>query len=202
MMALLAMAAAAFAAALLWPLPAHRRLPSPATEMPHHPRRSWRSSRANAARGETAVSAGDVPLVLDLLAMCLVAGTSPAAGLAAVGRAVPGPLGERLATVARGLGLGATARQAWAPVLDGRSPALQRAAERFVHAERSGAALAPALSALAGEQRRSLQLSRARAARRVGVLAAAPLGLCFLPAFILTGVLPIVAGLVTGLALG
>jgi hypothetical protein len=31
--------------------------------------------------------------------------------------------------------------------------------------------------------------------RRAGVLAAAPLGLCFLPAFVLVGVVPVVTGL-------
>ena len=34
-----------------------------------------------------------------------------------------------------------------------------------------------------------------QAARRVGVLAVAPLGLCFLPAFVLLGVVPVVIGL-------
>lgn len=33
------------------------------------------------------------------------------------------------------------------------------------------------------------------APRRVGVLAVAPLGLCFLPAFVLLGIVPVVVGL-------
>jgi hypothetical protein len=36
-------------------------------------------------------------------------------------------------------------------------------------------------------------------ARRVGVLAAVPLGLCLLPAFLLIGIVPVVAGLLTAL---
>jgi hypothetical protein len=35
--------------------------------------------------------------------------------------------------------------------------------------------------------------------QRVGVLVVAPLGLCFLPAFVLIGVVPLAAGLVGGL---
>ena len=38
------------------------------------------------------------------------------------------------------------------------------------------------------------------AARRVGVRAAVPLGLCLLPAFLLIGIVPVVAGLVADLA--
>ncbi|MCW2792983.1 MAG: type secretion system protein, partial [Nocardioides sp.] len=38
-------------------------------------------------------------------------------------------------------------------------------------------------------------------ARAVGVKAALPLGLCLLPAFVLIGIVPLVAGLLTTLAL-
>lgn len=198
---LLALIAAAAAAALLWPFRADRRLSANATHERPETRRDGIGGWLRARHSAVAVAASDIPLVLDLLAVCLAAGSTPAAALAVVGRAVPGPLGDDLCTVARGLGLGSTSGQAWAPVLAGRPQSLQRAADRFAHAERSGAALAPALAALAEEQRRVVQLARARAARRVGVLAVAPLGLCFLPAFILTGVLPIVVGLVARLSL-
>ncbi len=40
----------------------------------------------------------------------------------------------------------------------------------------------------------------AQRARRVGVRAAVPLGLCLLPAFLLIGIVPVVAGLVSDLA--
>lgn len=38
--------------------------------------------------------------------------------------------------------------------------------------------------------------------RRAGVLATAPLGLCFLPAFVLIGVVPVVIGLTSRFAQG
>jgi hypothetical protein len=41
-----------------------------------------------------------------------------------------------------------------------------------------------------------------QAARRVGVLVVAPLGLCFLPAFVLLGVVPVVLGLTGPLLAG
>jgi pilus assembly protein TadC len=152
-----------------------------------------------AARRRTAVSTRGLPLALDLLSVCLSAGLPPAGAIGAVAAGLTGGLGSALAAVQRALALGAPAGQAWAPAV-AATPALGRVADRFVQAERSGAALAPALAALAADERRSLQLARARAARRVGVLAAAPLGLCFLPAFVITGVLPIVGGLVHAMA--
>jgi pilus assembly protein TadC len=140
-------------------------------------------------------------LSLDLLAVCVSAGASPADALSIVGDASIGALAADFAAVARALALGAAAVQAWAPVLVDRPRSLRRAADCFVHAERTGSALAPALIALAAEERRVMQLARARAARRVGVLAAMPLGLCFLPAFVLVGVLPVVAGLLARLSI-
>jgi hypothetical protein len=62
--------------------------------------------------------------------------------------------------------------------------------------ERSGAPVGPLLAALAGELRDARRSAREAAARRVGVWAVLPLGVCFLPAFLLAGVVPVVAGLV------
>jgi hypothetical protein len=52
-----------------------------------------------------------------------------------------------------------------------------------------------AVSRLAAEVRAERRSAAEQAARRVGVLAVAPLGLCFLPAFLLLGVVPVVVGL-------
>jgi len=52
------------------------------------------------------------------------------------------------------------------------------------------------LGTIAAAGRRARQVAAQAAARRAGVLAVGPLGLCFLPAFVLVGVVPLVAGLV------
>jgi len=62
----------------------------------------------------------------------------------------------------------------------------------------SGASPAPMLDALAVDQRERQRLAGEAAARRAGVAMVAPLGLCFLPAFVLLGVVPLVAGLLGG----
>ena len=60
------------------------------------------------------------------------------------------------------------------------------------------APVATAVSRLADDVRAEGRSAAEQAARRVGVLAVAPLGLCFLPAFVLLGVVPVVIDLFSG----
>ena len=65
----------------------------------------------------------------------------------------------------------------------------------MVRSQASGASVVQAVERLADELERE-SLARAEdAARRVGVAAAVPLGVCLLPAFLLLGVVPTVASL-------
>ena len=59
----------------------------------------------------------------------------------------------------------------------------------------SGAPVVPAVERLADELARESAARAEDAARRVGVAAAVPLGVCLLPAFLLLGVVPTVASL-------
>lgn len=136
-----------------------------------------------------------LPLVLDLLAGCLAAGASPALAVATVAGVARGELREELTAVAGELALGAPAAAAWRSWLR-RGGASARAAAAFGRAERAGADLAPELAALADDVREALRTRAQIRAQRAGVLAVAPLGLCFLPAFLLLAVVPVVAGLV------
>lgn len=133
----------------------------------------------------------DLPGACDLLAVVLAAGVPVSGALAAVGEVVPGPLGAELRTVAALHRLGAEPRRAWADVpaeLAGLGRVLVRAGE-------SGAAVAPALRSLAGESRSAQRLQTEAAVRRAGVWILAPLGACFLPAFLCLGVVPLVLGI-------
>ena len=60
---------------------------------------------------------------------------------------------------------------------------------------RSGASLADAVAELAEAERASAEDAAAAAAERAGVLISGPLGLCFLPAFVCLGIVPVVIGL-------
>jgi len=106
-------------------------------------------------------------------------------------------MSEVLRGVARALALGASPAAAWAPYLDGPA-ALRTMAVVMSRASISGASPAAMLDALAVDQRERQRLAGEAAARRAGVAMVAPLGLCFLPAFVLLGVVPLVAGLLGG----
>jgi Flp pilus assembly protein TadB len=142
--------------------------------------------------GERAAVEHDLPLALDLLACVLLAGQPPSLASAAVATATGGPVGAALGAVAGACALGAPAEEAWEPLgLLAGAPATARAMARAAH---SGIALAAEL----GRTAEDLRAARAAAAdvriRRAGVLVVLPLGLCFLPAFVCVGVVPLVAG--------
>lgn len=138
--------------------------------------------------------AAQTPEAADLLAACLASGAPLAQALAAVSEAVPAPAGDELARVVAQLRLGAGAAQAWAPLLAAESTAaLARAVQR---SSETGAPLAQALTRVADDLRARRRGELLAAARVAGVTAVLPLGLCFLPAFALLGVVPVVVSLV------
>jgi Flp pilus assembly protein TadB len=147
--------------------------------------------RSGAGPGVGAQLARDLPVACDLLAVCLSAGTPVGAALAAVGESVPGPLGDRLVEVGALYRLGAAPGRAWSGV----PPPLDALARTVVRAGESGSAVVPALQRLAADLRRSDRTDTEAAVRRAGVWVLAPLGLCFLPAFLCLGVVPLVLGI-------
>ncbi len=143
---------------------------------------------------EAELLAEQLPLALDLLAACLAGGAEIGRAVAAVAEAAPDPVGARLRRVAGFLALGATPGEAWGALAVGDGPAAA-AARALVRSAEGGAPVAEAVHAVA-ERARGEAHARARMrARRAGVLAVGPLGLCFLPAFLLAGVVPAVLGL-------
>jgi Flp pilus assembly protein TadB len=139
----------------------------------------------------------DLPTAADLLAACLLAGSPPADAAAAVAAALGGPLGEELQGVVATLRLGGDPAESWLRL--GREPVLAPLARCWARTLETGAPLAEAMTRLADEQRSARRWAAEAEARRAGVRATAPLGLCFLPAFVLIGVVPAVAGVASGL---
>ena len=133
-----------------------------------------------------------LPHLIDLFASTLRGGADPTAGLAQVCAALPGPAADRLAPVVERARWGSGA-DAWAAVADDET--LAPLARALVRSQVSGASVVQAVERLADELERE-SLARAEdTARRVGVAAAIPLGVCLLPAFMLLGVVPTVASL-------
>ncbi|WP_421843652.1 type II secretion system F family protein [Mycobacterium sp.] len=136
---------------------------------------------------------------LDVLAVCLSSGMAVSTAAAAAAPSAPPQLARVLRRGADLLALGADPNAAWsappdlpAGLVDAQVDALLRLARRSAS---SGAALADGVVELAVQSRRDAAHAAAAAAERAGVLIAGPLGLCFLPAFISLGIVPVVAGL-------
>ncbi|WP_241562275.1 type II secretion system F family protein [Streptomyces hoynatensis] len=134
-----------------------------------------------------------LPLATELLAACLAAGAAPGAAAGAVGASLGGPLGESLRRAAAELRLGGDPSEVWGRF--GRYPGAGGLARRLELAETSGAPMVRAVAAEAAQARARRRRAAQVGARRAAVQVAGPLGLCFLPAFLLIGVAPVVLGL-------
>jgi pilus assembly protein TadC len=134
----------------------------------------------------------DLPVALDLLSACLTSGAPLTDAIRAVGSELGGPLGTEFDAVTAALDLGVAPAEAWLALPADGFGSLGRTLAR---ATASGAPLADVVAALADERRTALQTEGAAAARRAGVAVVGPLGLCFLPAFLCTAVVPVVVGL-------
>jgi pilus assembly protein TadC len=130
-----------------------------------------------------------LPLAADLMAACLASGAGPHEAADAVGRSLSGPFGGELTRVAAELRLGGDPARCWGRFA---SYDLGRCMER---ACTTGVPPVEEVSRLAAAYRAERGRNALARARRAGVLATAPLGLCFLPAFLLVGVAPVVMGL-------
>lgn len=132
---------------------------------------------------------------LDVFAACLSSGMAVAGAARATAPFAPRPLAEALERAADLLALGADPVTAWANVgspEDSRVEALCRLARRSAV---SGSALAQAVSELADQSRSDAADAARAAAERASVLIAGPLGVCYLPAFVCLGIVPVVVGL-------
>lgn len=102
----------------------------------------------------------------------------------------------RLRHVGRALALGARPAEAWAPLAD--LPAAGPVVRAAVRTSDTGAALAGACLRCAAQIRADRDTDAEAAGQRAGVLVVLPLGCCFLPAFVLVGVVPTVIGVLDG----
>lgn len=133
------------------------------------------------------------PNVADLLAACVASGASVRDATDVVASASSEPMQRILRNVVAAMDLGAASDAAWAEVAHESS--LAPIAQAVIRSSRSGAPLAELLTHIASDLRRERRLHIEVAARSAGVKAVAPLATCFLPAFLLLSVVPIVVDL-------
>jgi hypothetical protein len=164
--------------------------------------RTWLARRQGAvggSMGNGASGPAGLPLGADLMAACLAAGATPGEAAGAVGRCLGGSLGAALIRAQAELRLGADPADCWDRF--GRLPSAREMGRCLARASTTGTAPVAEMSRLAADHRAAHARSALARARRAAVLATAPLGVCFLPAFLLVGVAPVVMGL-AGTVLG
>jgi len=150
-------------------------------------------AHANAEAGSTRISVpvAEVAGVIDLLALTLRGGVGLVEAMEAVATRVGGPLGLHLQTVAAAGRWGVDDETAWASI----PSAWQPAAQALRMAATAGVPPAELLVRAAAEVRRAEQQRLEVATATLGIRIVLPLGLAFLPAFVLTTVVPIVLAL-------
>ena len=131
----------------------------------------------------------DLPHALDLLA----AGLPLRTAVSAVASALGGVVADRLERVTAHVGVGFSDAQAWQALAD--DPVLGPVARDLARGCDAGSSLLPVLHEHAVDARAAASAQVQRRARALGVTAAVPVSLCFLPAFFLVGVVPAIAGI-------
>lgn len=143
---------------------------------------------------EAAAIARDTPVFIDLLAATLASGASMQSSLSAAAHAMHNsPIQIRLAPVLAAIELGADPRDAWRTLIN--EPVLGQLSTSVMRSYDTGAGLESVLVGIASDMRREHRSRVEVAARTAGVKAVIPLAVCFLPAFFVLGVVPIVASL-------
>lgn len=153
------------------------------------------AGRSNTTEVPTESDALAVASAFDVFAACLMSGMTVSSAAAAAAPSAPNALASVLGRAADMLALGADPAAAWSnsdQSLDDRGEALLRMARRSAA---SGTALAQGVADLADQSRHVAGSAADAKAQRASVLIAGPLGLCYLPAFVCLGIVPIVAGL-------
>ncbi|ANC31521.1 type II secretion system F family protein [Isoptericola dokdonensis] len=135
----------------------------------------------------------DVTVQLELVAAAVRSGAGLARALDATGRAVGGSDGRALVVVAAGLRLGAPWDAAWAG--SGGHARLDPVRDALRQAWQEGAAPGDALRAAAADVRQERRAAVRTAAARLAVRLVLPLGACYLPAFVLLGLTPVLLSL-------
>jgi len=150
-----------------------------------------------AARRRNLVARRQLPGALDLVTAALDAGRPPGTALALAAEVTADPLGSDLSSVAHRVSVAGDLNAALSDV-DGPLLPLARALRR---ADQSGVPVADVITSAALDVRREDQAARRQQARQVGVRTAAPLGICFMPAFLLIGIVPTIIAVASNLRL-
>lgn len=149
-----------------------------------------RTERAAAARRAAVLSS--LPDILDLLAACAKAGASIRRSFELAAEHDRGPLGDAMRKAVRALDHGEPAAAAYANLAATTAvPEVATVAATLRRCERLGTSVAQTLTTLAEDMRARRRLAGEEQARRLPVRVLFPVVLCFLPAFVLLTIAPV-----------
>lgn len=176
--------------------------------------RRWRPAAVGRCAEIDAQETPTAPILLELLAVCIHSGASIPRALEAVGKAVGGRVGAGLCEASARLMRGVVWGAAWGAAFDaadgggtddgragdgradddGARAVLRAVAHVLEPSWRHGSSPLPRIeTAIEHDERdRTQAIDDGAAKLSTGVLL--PMGLCFLPAFVVIGIIPIVAG--------
>jgi Flp pilus assembly protein TadB len=149
------------------------------------------------ARSRTDPLHAELAVASDLIAAALRAGSPVPSAVLRVGEALEGPLSASLTQIGRELAAGVPPAQAWQRLR--RLDAARRLINAAQRTSESGAAMSGALTRCADDLRADAAHERQARVQRASVLLMLPLGFCFLPAFVLGGLVPLVLAVVSEL---
>ncbi len=139
----------------------------------------------------------ELPHVVQLLAVALASGASIPSALEQVADALPGAASESLRLARARLALGASPAQVWQELAG--QPGLEPLGRALARSDAAGVRVADTIERLGRDLATEARLEVEDRARSVGIRAALPLGVCLLPAFLLVGIVPVVAAAVSAL---
>jgi len=157
------------------------------------------SLESSAARRTRLGIARQLPGAVDLMVAALAVGRPPSLAFLVAAEATAQPLGPELARVGARLVVTGDPAAVWQSLA--AHPGLAPLGRAFVRAESSGMPVARIIAGVADDLRREQRARRQQLSHSVAVRTAAPLGVCFLPAFFLIGVVPTFIGTVRSLSL-
>ncbi|MCL2470695.1 MAG: type II secretion system F family protein [Propionibacteriaceae bacterium] len=139
----------------------------------------------------------ELPRALDLVRACVRAGQPLRNAIETVAQAVGPPISNLFGTVSNALSVGMSEAQAWAVLKE--DPVIGFVARDLTRSATWGTAVVDVLAQHSVDLRRQGRAAQLAAAKSVGVKSVLPLGLCYLPAFMLIGVVPVIAAGLSGL---
>ncbi|MCL2782984.1 MAG: type II secretion system F family protein [Propionibacteriaceae bacterium] len=138
----------------------------------------------------------EFPLVLGFLAAVVESGAPVRFAAEAVADVADAENAQRLRNVLARCDVGFTDAEAWRTLAD--DPVWGDVARELARCVITGAATGEVLRTTATQARKTAAAAAITQARSVGVASTLPLVCCFLPAFLLVGVVPIIGGLIGG----